>query len=56
MSSTRITRHINATRASVYRALIDADAVAKWMVPNGMTSEVHAFDPRELWDCGPTKK
>jgi uncharacterized protein YndB with AHSA1/START domain len=31
----------------VYRALLDARAVAKWMVPNGMTSHVHAFDGRE---------
>ena len=35
MSSTRITRHINAPRATVYRALLDADAVATWMVPTG---------------------
>jgi uncharacterized protein YndB with AHSA1/START domain len=45
--SSRITRHINAPRASVYRALLDADAVARWMVPTGMSSHVHAFDPRE---------
>ena len=47
MSSTRITRRVNAPRATVYRALLDADAVATWMVPTGMTSHVHAFDPRE---------
>lgn len=47
MSSTRITRHVNAPRANVYRALLDAHAVATWMVPSGMTSVVHAFDPRE---------
>jgi len=46
-NSTRITRHINAPRAAVYRALIDARAVATWMVPTGMTSHVHAFDARE---------
>src|SRR5262249_12901475 len=34
-------------RAKVYRALVDADAVATWMVPNGMTSPVHVFDARE---------
>ena len=34
-------------RATVYRALLDADAVETWMVPTGMTSHVHAFDPRE---------
>src|SRR5437899_2431887 len=47
MSSTRISRHVNAPRASVYRALLDAGAVARWMVPTGTISHVHAFDPRE---------
>lgn len=45
--STRVTRHINAPRAAVYRALIDSRAVAAWMVPDGMTSEVHEFNARE---------
>ena len=47
MSATRVSHHVNAPRASVYRALLDADAVATWMVPTGMSSHVHAFDPRE---------
>jgi uncharacterized protein YndB with AHSA1/START domain len=47
VSSTRITRHINAPRAAVYRALLDPASVASWMVPTGMTSQVHAFNPRE---------
>ena len=47
MGSTRITRHVNAARASVYRAILDPRAVATWMVPEGMTSEVHEFEPRE---------
>lgn len=47
MSTTRITRHVNAPRSAVYRALLDARAVQQWMVPDGMTSHVHAFDPRE---------
>ena len=47
MSSTRIHRHIRAPRAAVYRALLDPRAVAAWMVPDGMTAHVHAFDPRE---------
>ena len=47
MSSTRISRRVNAPRASVYRALLDARAVARWMVPTGMTSQIHAFDARE---------
>ena len=35
---------MNAPRAIVYRALLDARAVAKWKVPTGMTSHVHTFD------------
>ena len=46
-NSTRISRHVNAPRASVYRALLDARAVATWMVPIGMTCQVHVFDARE---------
>jgi uncharacterized protein YndB with AHSA1/START domain len=47
VSTTRITRRVNAPRANVYRALLDASAIAKWKVPTGMTSHVHAFEPRE---------
>jgi uncharacterized protein YndB with AHSA1/START domain len=47
MGSTRFSQHINAPRADVYRALHDAHAVATWMVPQDMTSQVHVFDPRE---------
>ena len=47
MSSTHVSRRIKAPRARVYHALIDARAVATWMVPTGMTSRVHAFDARE---------
>src|SRR3712207_1806440 len=46
-TSTRLTLHVNAPRAKVYRALIDADAVATWMVPSDMSSYVHKFDGRE---------
>ncbi|MFE6171409.1 SRPBCC domain-containing protein [Streptomyces sp. NPDC056464] len=44
MYTPRVSRQVNATRAAVYRALLDADAVAKWRVPDGMTARVHAFD------------
>jgi uncharacterized protein YndB with AHSA1/START domain len=47
MGPTRIGRHINASRTAVYRALLDAHAVAAWRVPAGMTSHVHEFDARE---------
>jgi uncharacterized protein YndB with AHSA1/START domain len=47
VATTRVTRRIEASPAEVYRALIDPAAVQRWMVPDGMTSEVHAFDARE---------
>lgn len=47
MATTRVLRHINAPRERVYEALIDPEPVRRWMVPDGMTSEVHAFDARE---------
>jgi uncharacterized protein YndB with AHSA1/START domain len=47
MSTTHITRHIQAPRARVYRALLDPDVVVRWKVPDGMTCQVHAFDARE---------
>jgi uncharacterized protein YndB with AHSA1/START domain len=43
----RLTRDIAAPRERVYRALLDPQAVQRWMVPEGMTSEVHSFDARE---------
>ena len=46
-TSTRTSRNVNASRAHVYRALLDARAVATWMVPDGMTCHVHAFDALE---------
>ena len=42
-----MSRHVNAPRANVYRALLDARAVATWKVPTGMTSHIHALDARE---------
>ncbi|MDX6465008.1 MAG: hypothetical protein QOI27_48 [Gaiellaceae bacterium] len=47
MTSTRVRRHVQAPRARVYAALVDADAIAKWKVPAGMTCHVHSFDARE---------
>lgn len=47
MYSTHISRHIRAPRAAVYRALLDAGAIAQWRVPAGMSSHVHEFDARE---------
>ena len=47
MNSTRISRHISAPRAVVYRALLDPGAVARWKVPDGMTCHVQTFEARE---------
>jgi uncharacterized protein YndB with AHSA1/START domain len=47
MATTRLTKRIRAPRALVYRALLDPEAVQRWMVPDSMTSRVHAFDARE---------
>jgi uncharacterized protein YndB with AHSA1/START domain len=44
MSTTRVSRHLRAPRSRVYAALIDPEAIARWKVPNAMTSEVHEFD------------
>jgi uncharacterized protein YndB with AHSA1/START domain len=47
VGTTRLTRHIRAPRALVYRALIDAEAAQQWMVPDAMKSHIHSFDARE---------
>ncbi|MEV0323261.1 SRPBCC domain-containing protein [Streptomyces sp. NPDC050658] len=47
MYATRVSRHVNAPRPAVYRALVDAEAIARWRVPTGMTGHVHVFEARE---------
>lgn len=47
MSTTRVQRIIRAPRASVYAALVDPAAVARWRFPSEMTCEVHELDARE---------
>lgn len=47
MYSTRVSQLVRAPRPAIYRALLHADAIAKWRVPDNMRSEVHEFDPRE---------
>lgn len=43
----RLIQHVRAPRSAVYAALTTAADVQRWMVPDGMTSEVHAFEPHE---------
>jgi uncharacterized protein YndB with AHSA1/START domain len=47
MSATRVSQHVRAPRSAVYRALLDADAIATWRMPEGMTGQVHELDARE---------
>ena len=46
MGSTRTSRLIRAPSDAVYAALLDSDAVARWKVPDGMSSVVHEWEPR----------
>ncbi|MCK8438234.1 polyketide cyclase [Streptomyces sp. D2-8] len=47
MYTSRVVGHVDAPRAAVYRALVSAEAIARWRVPAGMSGEVHEFDVRE---------
>jgi uncharacterized protein YndB with AHSA1/START domain len=45
-SSVRLHRVLRATPERVYRAFLDADAMAKWLPPNGFTGKVHHLEAR----------
>jgi uncharacterized protein YndB with AHSA1/START domain len=47
VSTTTAHRRFDAPRAAVYAALLDPEAVARWRFPDGMTCEVHEYEPRE---------
>ena len=42
----RLHRVLHAAPEKVYRAFLDADAMAKWLPPNGFTGKVHAMDAK----------
>jgi uncharacterized protein YndB with AHSA1/START domain len=42
----RLHRVLRAAPEKVYRAFLDAEAMAKWLPPNGFTSKVHHMDAR----------
>ena len=42
----RLHRVLRATPERVYRAFLDADAMAKWLPPNGFTCKVHHLDAK----------
>ena len=39
-------RELNAPPERVYRAFLDADAMAKWLPPHGFTGKVHSTDAK----------
>ena len=42
----RLHRVLRATPEKIYRAFLDAAAMAKWLPPNGFTCRVHQLDAR----------
>ena len=42
----RLHRVLRATPERIYRAFLDADAMAKWLPPNGFTGKVHHIDAK----------
>ena len=42
----RLHRVLRATSERIYRAFIDADALVKWLPPNGFTAKVHHMDAK----------
>jgi uncharacterized protein YndB with AHSA1/START domain len=42
----RLHRVLRATPERVYRAFLDADAMAKWLPPHGFTGKVHHIDAK----------
>ena len=45
-NTVRLHRVLHAPPERVYRAFLDADAIAKWLPPNGFTCKVHQLDAR----------
>ena len=45
-STVKFHRIIKAPPERIYRAFLDADAMAKWLPPNGFTCKVHHMDAR----------
>jgi uncharacterized protein YndB with AHSA1/START domain len=45
-NTVKLHRVLRATPERVYRAFLDADAMAKWLPPNGFTGKVHHMEPK----------
>jgi uncharacterized protein YndB with AHSA1/START domain len=45
-NTVRLHRVLRAPPERIYRAFLDADAMAKWLPPHGFTGKVHELDAR----------
>lgn len=45
-NTVRLHRVLRTRPEKIYRAFLDADAMAKWLPPNGFTGKVHELDAR----------
>jgi uncharacterized protein YndB with AHSA1/START domain len=45
-NTVRLHRVLATTPEKIYRAFLEADAVAKWLPPNGFTATVHHSQPK----------
>ena len=45
-NTVRLHRVLRAKPERVYRAFLTAEAMAKWLPPNGFTGKVHQLDPK----------
>ena len=45
-NNVQLHRVLRAPAERIYRAFLDADAMAKWLPPNGFTGKVHQIDPK----------
>ncbi len=45
-NTVRLHRVLTTTPEKLYRAFLDADAMAKWIAPNGFTCHVHHLDAK----------
>ena len=45
-NTVRLHRVFRSTPERIYRAFLDADAMAKWLPPNGFTGRVHHMDAK----------
>ena len=45
-NTVRLHRLLATKPEKVYRAFIEADALAKWLSPNGFTCTVHQLEPK----------